>query len=227
MKTALWTLLLASAASPAFAGVGNLLVNGDLELPVNGPGSNEQAVGWTLIEPDVDELGEPVNSASFESFANHTPGGERGLWLRSFEGGFGGDEPLTVNASLFQDVPAAAGAEYALSAWFRFEANYLSESTFLSIEFLDAGMNVLGSETLDINDVNPRDSVWRHFQVSGVSVLETAFVRSRVDMVDGMLAPANPQSAFVDDLHLVPAPSTTVLLGFAGLIAASRRRGRD
>lgn len=214
-------------AAPSFAGVTNLLVNGDLELPLAAPSSTDDTIGWTLLEPDVDDVGMPVNSATFTSFANHTPGGDRGLWLRSFEGGNGGDEPSTVNATLFQDVAASAGVEYEVSAWFRFEANYTSSMTFLSLQFLDIGMNELSTHSIDINMLNANDNIWRQFSVTAVADAGAAFVRVSAGMVDGQVSAINPQSAFIDDFVLIPAPGGAMLLaaGATG-IAARRRRSK-
>lgn len=207
---------------------GNLLFNGDLELGTDPP--LDSADGWTLIEPDLDMMGMPENSAEFINFANHTPGGERGLWLRSFEGGFGMDSADTVDAHLLQAVPGAAGVQYMLSAYFRYEAHYSgiepgnTTQTILAIDFLDAAMVPVGGVELDIDTVQMNDSVWRQFSVDGVSPAGTAFVRARVSMLDGTVSPMNPQSAFVDDLFLVPTPTgTSVLLGGIAVMARRRR----
>lgn len=213
-------------ATPAFAGVSNLLVNGSLENPLDAPNGSDLIDGWTLIEPDVDGAGASVNSASFESFANHTPGGDRGLWIRSFEGGQGGDEPFTVNPSLYQDVTAHAGNEYTLSAWFRFEANYASDHTFLSLQFFDAMMNELSMTSIDVNLLNELDSVWREFNVVAIADPGAMFVRARMDVIGGQLAPANPQSGFVDDFVLIPSPGGAALFALAGFTSRLRRRAR-
>lgn len=216
-------IVIALTGARVFAGAGNLLVNGELELPLGAPSSSDDTIGWTLVEPDVDGAGLPVNSATFASFGNHTPGGDRGLWLRSFEGGFGGGEPSTVNATIFQDVAASVGVEYEVSAWFRFEANYTSAMTFLSLQFFDAGMSELSSHTIDINALNAFDSVWRQFSVSAVADAGTAFVRVSAGMVDGQAAMLNPQSAFIDDFVLTPSPGAASLLSLAAMSAIRRR----
>ncbi len=213
----------ALALVPSVAFAGQLLVNPGLELPLDAPSGSDLIDGWTLLEPSVDDVGAPVNSASFTSFANHTPGGDRGLWLRSFEGGLGGDEPATVDATLYQDVAAFAGVEYTLTAWFRYEANFTTGAVLLSIQFLDAGMGELSNATVDINSVNARDNVWREFSINAVAAPGTAFLRASVRMIDGVVAPANPQSGFVDDFSLVPAPGAGALLAM-GMIIPRRRR---
>ncbi len=209
-------LALTIASASAFAGP--MLVNGDLELPFN-PATPDDIVGWTLLE--TSEAFGPVNSATFASFGNHTPGGDRGLWLRSFEGDVAG---APVNATLYQDVAAIAGAEYTLSAWFRAEANYTSQTTTLGIQFLDAAMMELSSTTIDLNALSPRDSVWREFSVNAVGVAGTAFLRVSAEMTNGQQSKMNPQSAFFDDFTLVPAPSAAAILAFGALITGRRRR---
>jgi hypothetical protein len=214
----------ALAASAAAHGAGNLLVNGDLEEPFGAASGTDDTVGWTLLEPDLDDLGAAVNSATFANFANHTPGGDRGLWLRSFEGGLGGDGPATVNASLFQHVAVQPGTVYRLGAWFNFDPNYTSAGTKLSLSFFNAAMDELSGVSLDINAHNAFDGVWRRFTLSAVADPTAAFARVQVEMIDGALVAMNPQSAYVDDFELVPSPGAGALLAAAGLIGASRRR---
>ena len=220
------TMLIAVLASAGVCQAQNLLVNGDLEAPAE-PGNT--ADGWTLIEPDVDSMGMAVDSASFQSFQNHTPGGDRSLWLRSFMGGLSGGEPFSVNATLTQTVAGQAGVAYTLSAWFYFEAFYSGldpatpTDTLLRLEFLDAGMGTLVSLETDVDsDLSPT-SVWGQHFVNGIAPAGTAFVRVSGVMVDGVLSPQNPQSAFVDDFVLVPSPGGLALLGL-GVLAAVRRR---
>ncbi len=214
----------AVVSSSAVAGPTNLLQNGDLELFSPSPNPFNNADGWTLVTPEVDGAGETVLSASFASFGNHTPGGDRGLWLRSFEGGLGGEEPFTVNATVFQDVAAHAGVEYEVSAWFEFEANYTSAMTFLSLQFFDAAMTELSVHSIDINSLNAFDGVWREFSVAAVADAGTAFVRVSAGMIDGQISPINPQSAFIDDFVLIPAPGSAALLVVAAGGAMARRR---
>ena len=210
-----------SALAGLAAGGGtNLLQNGDLEDGMD----NNSADGWTLVEPNTDVDGNPTNSAEFVGFANNTPGGERGLWFRSFEGGLGDDEPFQVDATLSQTVGGSGGIEYTLSAFSLFEAGFTAEALNLSIEFLDGDDNVLGSNTLDLFDVQMNDAMWREFSVSAVSAAGTESVRVSASMVDGALSDTDPQSAFVDDFTLVPTPGGFSLLAVAGLAVCRRRR---
>lgn len=224
MRIAATAALLTLATGAHAPGASNLLVNGDLEAPFAAASGTDDTVGWTLLEPDTDALGAPVNSATFASFANHTPGGDRGLWLRSFEGGLNANAPATVNASLFQDAAVVAGAVYRVSAWFNFDEHYTSAGTKFSIVFFDAAMAELTGVSMDINAHNAFDGVWRRFTLSAVADPTAAFARVRVDMIDGVVAGANPQSAYVDDFELIPAPGAGALLGMAGLVALRRRR---
>ena len=214
---------LALLGAPAFA---NLLINPGVDDPPDH--ETDIATGWTLEEPSLDGDGNPVNSATFASFANHTPGGARGLWYRSFEGGLGGDEPFEVDAHLYQDVSGTAGSAYTLSAWYRYETFYsgtdpfANTQTILAIDFLDGGGGVISSAELDIDSVQTPDGEWREFSVNGVAPAGTTTVRARSSMLGGVLEPQNPQSAFVDDFNLVPEPTSALLLVAGGL--ALRRR---
>lgn len=218
---------LAIVAAPAFAGPANLLINGDLEAPAGGA---DAADGWTLIEPDVDTSGAPVNSAEFIGFANHTPAGARGLWYRSFMGGLGSTNPPQVDAELRQDVAATAGENYNLSAWFRYETNYpgLSEfsntDTLLAMDFLQGG-SVIGSVVLNVDTAYDLGQVnqWQQFTISGTAPAGTDGLRVRSNLVDGELQTLNPQSAFVDDFVLTPEPTSLGLLALAGLALIRRR----
>lgn len=218
-RFALSAVVLCAAGGAAH---GTLLQNGDLELPLDAPSESDLIDAWTLEEPGG------VNSATTATFANHTPGGDRGLWLRPWDGG--SSQPAPVSATLFQDVPALPGVDYSLSGWFNYEANYsgldpaVGTMTLLAIDFLDAASMVISSSVLDVDTVAIGDSVWRRYEVMGLSPAGTVSVRARVSMIDGVFADANPQSAFVDDLELVPAPGAAVALGVLGAVGLRRRR---
>lgn len=231
--------VLSAAAAPAGA---TLLTNGTLDDPPDH--ETDVATGWSLVEGPSG-----ANAATFASFANHTPAGERGLWLRSFEGGLGVDDPVT--AHLLQTVPATPGLLYALTAWSRWETNYpggvpnLNQDgtdgtdpfdgpvsptqTLLALEFLGGSGELLASSVLDLRSEQSNDGMWREHAFSGVAPAGTTSVRVRASMIDGVLNPGvNPQSAFFDDFELnaVPEPGTLALLlaGVAGLAAGGRRR---
>jgi hypothetical protein len=206
----------------------DLLVNGNLDDPPDH--ETDIATGWTLEEPDVDIFGDPVNSATFATFANHTPGGVRGLWLRPFEGGINDENPDTVTAHLYQDVPGVPGVQYTLSAWFRMEANYSGldpaapTQTVLALEFHGAGGVLLAAGELDIDLAYIPGNTWQQFTIISVAPLGTTTVRVRASMLDGVIDDMNPQSAFVDDFVLVPGPSALAFLACAVVIGNRRRR---
>lgn len=226
---ALAALAVSCCAALAPAGVLNLLINPDLELPLDAMSESDDTVAWELLEPTPDGLGGFENGATFTSFANHTPGGDRGLWYRPFEGNIGA---TLVAAHLQQTVPGTPGAAYDLSAWFRFESGYAGSNpafptqTVLAIDFLNGAEMLIGSAELDVDAVQDNDSVWRQFSVNAVAPAGTAFVRARASMIDGVNSGMNPQSAFVDDFILVPAPGSLLLMLSAILLTWRGRASR-
>jgi len=215
MRPALAAFAALSLCAAAAAGPLNLLANPDLELPLDAMHETDDTVAWELIEPTPDGLGGFANAATFATFANRTPGGDRGLWYRPFQGNVGA---ITVDAHLQQAVPGAPGAAYDLSAWFLFETGYAGANpvfptqTILALDFLDAAQMPIASVELDLDAFQDNDSTWRQYSVNGVAPAGTAFVRARASMLDGVDSSMNPQSAFVDDFILVPAPGPIVLL---------------
>ena len=228
-------------ARPAMAD--SILINGDL----NDPGLHEMdlADGWVLTEGPMG-----LNTATFATFADRLGGGV-GLWLRSFVGEaedpIDGDDEVQVFADLTQTVPAVSGADYSLTAWARFEANYAGgvdvlvggaaspTETYLALEFLDAASMVLaGSVLLELRDGGQmNDNEWLQHILNATAPAGAINVRVRASMVDGVINQANPQSAFFDDFTLeVREPSTVVpepaslLLVASGLGAAAARRRR-
>jgi len=217
-------------ASTAMAG----LVNGDLEAPAGAPNESNDITGWTLTEVGVDAAGAALDTASFVGFANHTSGGARGLWFRSFMGGapfIPGGSP-SVDAILAQDVSGAvAGQSYSLSAWYFMERFYSGfdefrdTNTILSLEFLDAGNAILGGSSVDIDTVYDQQAVgtWQQFTVDGVAPVGTVALRVKSSFLRGSFEASNPQSAFVDDFTLTPEPASLTLLAL-GAAALIRRR---
>lgn len=221
---------MAACAITQFASAQNLLTNGDLELPLDAPNESNDATGWTLTEVGVDAAGAPLDTASFVSFANHTTGGDRGLWFRSFMGGLNPGGSPTVDAILHQDVPATPGTEYTLSAWYRFEQFYSGgdplqdTQTLLAIEYRDAGNSLIGASILDVEALVANGADWTQVSISGISPDGTASVRAVASFLDGVLETQNPQSAFVDDFVLTPEPSALMLVAPL-LLGLARRRG--
>ncbi|MBL8877559.1 MAG: hypothetical protein JNG88_00440 [Phycisphaerales bacterium] len=221
---------MAACAITQFASAQNLLTNGDLELPLDAPNESNDADGWTLTEVGVDATGAPLDTASFVNFANHTTGGDRGLWFRSFMGGLIQGGSPTVDAILHQGVPATPGTQYTLSAWYRFEQFYSGgdplqdTQTLLSLEFFDAGNVLLSASVLDVEQLVANGADWTQVTVSGTAPAGAASVHAVASFLDGVLETQNPQSAFVDDFVLVPEP-TSLLLFAPLLLGLARRRG--
>ena len=221
-----------------------LLINGNLDLP----GLHEQdlATGWTLVE------GPAANTATFATFANHTPAGAVGLWYRAFEGETVNDPRPRVNADLTQSVPGVPGLIYTMTGWARFEAGWPGgfdtlpsggtgnsrwpedtpspTRTEFALEFLDATNQVLaGSVVMDLHDDlgQTNDNEWRQHTLMAAAPAGTVLVQVRASMIDGVNSDLNPQSAFVDDFSLtvIPEPASLGLCALgAGVLLARRRR---
>ncbi|MGL4511860.1 MAG: hypothetical protein ACRCT8_02110 [Lacipirellulaceae bacterium] len=166
------------------------LVNGNLNLV--GP-----PTGYTLTE-----LPAGTDNASFRDFANHTTGGQQGLWIRAFEGG---------ETVLAQDVPAVAGANYAFTAWSKWEVGYaggLGDPTVVTsqkLEFLDgAGMPVGTPQVLNLATAGQmNDGTWRQYTLNAAAPAGATSVRVSVGASGMYNSGFDPQSAFFDDLSLI------------------------
>lgn len=215
------------------------LTNGNLNTP-------GEPAGWTLTEgPTVDVNGTPVtaDSAAFVGFANNTPGGAQGLWLRPFVNTtqFDPDIP-TVDAAMTQLLSATPGATYNFSTWSLWETGFCaglgdpSVDVLMKLEFLN-GATVIGSAVLDLATVQTNDTTWRQFSVNGVAPANSTNVRVSIAATGMYNSGFNPQSAFFDDLSLietlpgsgalagaVPEPGTGFMICLAlGLIGVGRR----
>ena len=211
---------------------GEKLVNGNLNT-VGAPD------GWVIEKTPQDNL-----QFSTEPYAIHT--GSRGMWLRPFKYG---------DAKILQTVAATEGADYDFSAWVKWQVGFAGfdpesgTESFMTMEFLDASSDVIGTETLDLFTVVPfpgvgeEQGVWQQVSVDGIAPTNTVSVRlsaGATGMVPSTL-PQDPQSAFFDDFALlemlpgagaglaaaVPEPSSVVLLAIAvALAGAMWRRGQ-
>lgn len=182
------------------------------ETLTNG-GLNEPAItpGWTLIKS-------PANATqgifNVEGFANNTPGGLGGLWLRAFIGG---------DAKITQTVPGTAGANYEFSGWAKLQPEYSgldpasSTETFMTMEFLDGSSALIGAPvSLDLRDFTwdpgvEEQGVWQELSLNGAAPAGTASIRvtaGATGMFDTMPMPSAPQSAFFDDLSLMLAAAS-------------------
>ncbi|MCA9216421.1 MAG: PEP-CTERM sorting domain-containing protein [Planctomycetales bacterium] len=166
--------------------------------------------------PDGTGTAAQFQDAPWASNPTGTPG--IGVWLKAFEGNQadGGDPP--ANATLYQDVAAPAG-DYEVSFFFRKEANYQAESTFVELLENDARIGFLDLTAVDTG------GAFEQFSFSGSTA--GGSLRVQAKMVNGVDAMANPQSAMFDDfsLSVVPEPSSSVLL-LAGMLALAARRRR-
>jgi len=107
-----------------------LLANAGLDEPV--PSALEF---WEIFEiPTGCCSGEVLRSNTGQLFANHTPGGTRGVWLSPFFGAHPIFETDPVTGLLSQTVDAVAGGSYNFSGWAKFEQNYSG-----GVDTIDAG----------------------------------------------------------------------------------------
>ena len=173
---------LTAASTPAT----ELLTNGKLNFVTGDP-------VWTT-----------VGNLQFNTggFANHTPGGVVGAWLRSF---LGGDGTVT------QTVPGTAGGNYSFSAWSKWETNYSGgqtgtpTETKLEVAFLDGSNAVLGTPvTLDLRTQQMNGADWRQHTLMGTAPAGTAKVRVS-GLATNMVSTTGQQGAFFDDFTLMLA----------------------
>ena len=211
MKCSIATLVIALIAVSS-ANAQNLLQDPSFDLST---GNTQDNPHWTLdvTFPDGTGASAQYQDAPWASNPTGTPG--VGVWLRAFEGN---STDGLANATLYQDVAASAG-DYELSFFFRKEANYMAENTF--VEVLEDGARI------DLIDLTNADTggAFEQFSLSGTTNGGTLRVQAR--MVNGFDAMANPQSAMFDDFSLVVVPEPTapllMLMGLVGLAVGRRR----
>lgn len=197
----------------------NVLVNGGLnQFPPQFP-------GFDVVQDPVGRTTVFAQSAPWAQNTNTT--GSIGAWLRPWAGNATVSDP---NDAIFtQTVAGMAGGNYSYKLWSRFETNFsggvdvLSGSspsgavpsptqTNMTLSFLDAGQNVIGSPiVLDLKadritqSGNANDGEWRQHTLNGVAPTGTAFVRINAAMIDGVFNTDPQQSAFFDDFSLMLA----------------------
>ncbi|MCI0332771.1 MAG: hypothetical protein L0228_06070 [Planctomycetes bacterium] len=196
---------------------GERLTNGNLNTP-------GEPAGWTVTEGPEGEVSPGVtataDTVSFINFANHTPGGQQGLWVRPFVNTTQFDPDLpTVFATMSQVVPGTPNTDYTFSAWTAWEAGYSGgiagsgSDNLLKMEFLDGSNAVIGAPLVldlyaagmrndDTGNIEPED--WQQFSLPGTSPAGTASVRVSIEALDlfNTFIP-EPMSAFYDDLSLI------------------------
>jgi hypothetical protein len=172
------------------------------ELLINGNLNTGSAVsGWELTGFPGLFMGE-FNSAGF---ANHTPGGTTGLFMKPFLV----EQP--VGEVFISQTVAAGPGDYTLSGYSKWETNFELEpetEVTLQLEYLDASEAVIGTDIVDVRDEGQlSDNMWRQFSVNGTAPAGTVEVRVSAGATGLDDNEENPdtQSAFWDDLVLEAA----------------------
>jgi hypothetical protein len=169
-----------------------LLINAGLD---DAPAVTE----WTVTRSPNNFTGEIVVAG----FANHTPGGTGGLWMKPFV-----TESAVGSVLISQIVPGVENGNYTFSGWNRLETNYLDPpaETLMKIEFLDDDDMVLDSEMLDVRTAGQLlDGNWRQFSLNATSPVGTESVRVTAGanmMMGNTCCMGQQQSGFWDDLVL-------------------------
>ncbi len=166
-----------------------LLTNGDMN------DFSQEVPDWDIVETPVAN-----DTVGLEGFANNTPGGSHGIWLRAFAEG---------DANVSQTVAGSPGTEYEFSAYSFWEEFYSGgqggsgTETKLELAFLDGSESVIGTPIeLDLSTEQMNDFTWRQHTVSGTAPAGTAFVRVS-GIATGMVNTEGAQSAFFDDFSLM------------------------
>ena len=209
------------------------LVDGDFRLAT--PGGQTSNSTWSLNVDFPDGTGSAAQfQGGFGDADNVANPGGTGVWFKTFEGmQAAGDPP--ANATLSQSTPPVlAGGAYKLDFVAGRETNFTAESFSVtlsssgtggstSIDLLNAPMilgNIGGAASPALGG-NPFSLL-----LGGVSAGDVLTVTGA--MVNGVVAPVNPQSGFLDSFSLtrVPEPASAVLglIAMLGLFGLVRRR---
>ena len=171
---------------------------------------------WSLIVnlPDGIDHAAEFHDAGFASDPADV-GNTFGVWFRPFEGGQNPGDPL-AQAELAQVVSNVGGGDYSLTFSVKREAFMQASAWVASLSSSGTG----GGDQIDLLASVPNDGTWvtRMMDLSGVSPGDDLTVS--IFMTDGQVAPANPQSGFVDNFRLVPRggdPVAVPALGGVGL----------
>jgi len=111
-----------------------------------------------------------------------------------------------TGAANFQEAPWAARTG-DVGLWFRaFEGNQNPgvdpPAAAKIFQDFGAGGVLLESVSLDLNPLSPNDGSWNMYMVSGRAPAGTQTVRAFAEMIGGVDALLNPQSAFLDDMDM-------------------------
>ncbi len=163
----------------------NLLVNPGFESPQSPAQVDTEASGWTF-----------VGDAARANFFNHTPGGSKSIWHKTFN---------PVGGGVTQNVGITAGATYNLSAFHLFEAAY--PTTEAVVQMGMTWRNAQGGSVGTPNFLNIQPSsvtqtgVWLPFSIMGVAPAGATQVEVFLGWMGGGTV-KGAQSAFVDDAFL-------------------------
>lgn len=197
---------LKSSAAPTTEILLNPLLN---EVPIELPTS------WTLVESPSTPT--QRDSAGGATFANNTPGGANGLWLKAFSGSFASPS----DAKFSQTLSATPNGEYTFSGSAKWETNYSGglttiagqpspTQTLMQIEFLDASAVVIGTPAVlnlktDPAGAQTNNNAWLQHSLEATAPANAVSIRVSAILEDGISSGANPQSAFFDDFTLTLA----------------------
>ena len=239
-KTTVLLLILGLMACSGTANA-NLLTNGELDAPGNGP----VITGWTKDESKT-LSGPTTDLITLEPWIEIAPitngGGDndRGGFVKAFQGNNTTGDRATLH--LTQGVPGVAGVQYTLTGMIGAGASYSGliantvTDTELAIEFdTDNDRTVmLGSSVLDVQAAGLTSGGCctfgaQQFSVSGTAPVGTTIVRARFSMIEGYnpnFTPNPDPSMFIDDFSLVPEPTSVALclIGLLGVVGLVRRR---
>jgi hypothetical protein len=154
-----------------------------------------------------------------------------GVFFKAFTGNTA-NGPATGH--LFQDNPSSPGLIYRFTGWAGGEANFMAARAEFAIEFLNAGNFVIGGTTLNLSTAglltpNGQPFNYKPYTFTSTAPANTAAVRARASMIDGIPNPAGGGQAFVVDditLAIVPEPTSVVLglIAMLGAVGLIRRR---
>ena len=221
-KSPLLALVALLALGNTAAHAQNLLEDGSFDAATSGGQTSNSA--WSLIAEFAGTI--PGSSAQFqENFGGNDIADPRnGVWFKAFVD----DEGGSVNATLSQWLVAGAGGSYSLTFDAKREAHFAAGSWIVSLSSSGTG----GTDWIDLLAAAPADGTWNMFSLSLAGVSAGDILTVSAEMVDGVRAAINPQSAFVDNFDLearsVPEPESVGLAALAllALLGVRRRRGR-